>query len=1008
MQRDSKLTHSVAPIEEPPLVAIDSVKIDDKPSNLWIDAWNDVRKRPMFWISAVLIVLIGGISWGVSTWADWLWFREVSFTSVFTTNLGTKLGLFAAFGLGAAIWLGGNIQLAYRLRPRMRPHSPEQQNLDRYRSAVTPRMRLIVGAVAIVTGLITGLSARGAWAQWLLFRNAQPFGGPGDPQFGVDIGFYVFKYPFYRYLIGVGFTLVFLALVAALITHWLYGGVRLSGRGDRITGAARLHLSILVALFVALKAVAYFLDQRGLLLGHTSTTNTDGAGYTAINALLPAKQILAWIAVVVAIAVLVFSNAVARNLIWPGVSLALLAIAAVTIGGIYPGMVSTFTVKPNIPAKEGPYIDRSIQATRTAYGIDDIGGGVYPASNTTPDAKLTRDTKTVPNVRLLDPAKVPATFTQLQQVRGFYDFGDKLNVDRYTVDGRTQDYIVGVRQLDSSRLTGAQRTWQNRHAVFTHGYGFVAAPADTTCADGQPSFVSGSLGKIDKKATEGDCYSGPSKLKVKQPRIYYSDKLTDFAIVGKSGGKDREYDRPGAGGANAPEIQNTYHGSGGVPVGSFGHRLLYAMKFHDSNFLLACDYFNDNSKLQYIRDPRQRVEKVAPFLTVDGDPYPAVVDGRVKWILDCYTTSSSYPYSQRTDLQAATSDSLTGTGTAAQDRRRINYIRNSVKATVDAYTGKVTLYQFDRTDPVLKAWNAAYGGIVKSTIPKDLAAHFRYPEDLFKVQRDTLSRYHITDPQAFNKQDNLWETPKDPTTTGADKQKQPPYYVVAQFPKQTEPTFQLTAALTSHNRNNLAAILSAYYDSAGRPKLAVTELPGNSNFLGPNQVQSKMQNQEGIQNNLALGESKTSSLDYGNLLTLPVADGLLYVEPVYIKGKNVPYPLLKTVLVGYGSQVGYGPDLKGAIANMMSSAETPPDTGDTGSGSDAGPGDAGSTDLEAAVRAIDKALADLSAARKADDYAAEGKALKELEKATKQYKAAKKAAQATPSPGTSATPSPGR
>ena len=933
----------------------------------------------VLWSIVALIVVIAGVSWTVSVAADWLWFREVSFTSVFATNLRTKLGLFAVFGAGAAVWLGGNIQLAYTLRPRTRPRSPEQQNLDRYRAAVTPRMRLIVAAIAIATGLITGLSARGAWSRWLLFSNAQPF-GHGDPQFGTDIGFYVFKYPFYRYLIGVGFTLVFLALVAALLTHWLYGGVRLSGRGDRITGAARLHLSVLVALFVVLKAVAYFLDQRGLLLGHTSTTGTDGAGYAAINALLPAKQILTWIALVVAVAVLVFSNAVARNLIWPGVSLALLAIAAVTIGGIYPGMVSTFTVKPNIPAKEGPYISRSIAATRAAYGISDVGGGVYPASNTTPDATLAADTKTVPNVRLLDPAKVPATFTQLQQVRGFYDFGDKLNVDRYTVDGRTKDYVVGVRQLDSSRLSGNQRTWQNRHAVFTHGYGFVAAPADTTCADGQPSFVSGSLDDTDQKATEGDCYAGPSQIRVTQPRIYYSDKLTDFAIVGSDGGAPREYDRPGGGGANAPEIQNTYHGSGGVPVGSLGRRLLYALNFHDSNFLLASDYFNAHSKLLYVRDPRARVEKVAPFLTVDGDPYPAVVDGRVKWILDCYTTSSTYPYSQRTDLQSATSDSTTGSGTAAQDRRDINYIRNSVKATVDAYTGKVTLYQFDRTDPVLKAWNQAYGGILKTHIPKDLAAHFRYPEDLFKVQRDTLNRYHITDPQAFNKQDNLWETPKDPTAPGKDKQKQPPYYVVAQFPKQDEPTFQLTAALTSHNRNNLAAILSAYYDSSGRPRLDVTELPGNSNFLGPNQVQSKMQNQEGIQNNLALGDSKTSSLDRGNLLTLPVDNGLLYVEPVYIKGKNVPYPLLKTVLVGYGSQVGYGPDLKSAIANMTGSAvdTSPP------------PPDTGGSDLDAAVRAIDKALADLSAARKADDYAAEGKALAELKKATEQYQAAKK------------------
>ncbi|HEY3502968.1 MAG TPA: UPF0182 family protein [Actinocatenispora sp.] len=959
------------------------------------------RGRLVAWLLVALLVVVIGGGWAVSAWADWLWFSEVRFTSVFTTNLRTKVVMFAVFGVVAAVWLGGNLYLAYRLRPRVWPDSPEQRNLDRYRMAVTPRIRAIIGIVAGLTGLIAGLSARSHWAQWLLFTHAQPF-GQTDPQFHTDIGYYIFKFPFYRYLLGVGFTLVFVALLAALLTHWLYGGVRLTGRGDRITAAARLHLSVLVALFVVLKAVAYWLDQRGLLLGHNGSTGLDGAGYTAVNALLPAKEILAWIALVVAVAVLVFSNAVMRNLIWPGVSLGLLAIAAVTIGGIYPGMVSTFTVKPNIPAKEGPYIAKSISETRAAYGIDGLGGSVYTAANTTPNAALQNDKNTLPNVRLLDPAKVSETFTQLQRVRGFYDFGSKLNVDRYTVGKRTQDYIVGVRQLDSSRLADNQTKWQNRHAVFTHGYGFVAAPADTTCSDGQPSFVVGSLDdSSNSPARQGDCYSGPDQINVKQPRIYYSDRMTDFSIVGKGGASaaDKEYDRPGGNGASSPEQKNTYAGSGGVPVGSFGRRLLYSMYFKDTNFVLASDYFNKNSKLLYVRNPRDRVQKVAPFLTVDGDPYPAVVNGHVQWILDCYTTASTYPYAQRTDLGAATNDSLTGAGTAPQDRRDINYIRNSVKATVDAYTGKVTLYQFDTQDPVLKAWNAAYGGIVRPAkdIPPALAAHFRYPEDLFKVQRDMLTKFHVTDAQAFNSQDNFWAVPKDPTTSGA--QKQPPYYVVAQFPGQASPTFQLTAALTRLNQDNLAAMFTAYYDDRGRPKLALTELPTNSNVLGPNQMQSKMQNQEGIQNNLALGESKTSSLDYGNLLTLPVANGLLYVEPVYIKGRNVPYPLLKTVLVAYGGQVGYGADLKSAVDSMVASAagKAPPaGSGSTGAGSDTG-----SSDTAAAVRAIRKALADLSTARKNDDYAAEGKALKELDAATKQYEQAQKA-QSSPKP----TPTP--
>ncbi len=962
------------------------------------------RGRRVVGLLFAILVLITVGSWGVSTWTNWLWFSEVRFTSVFLTNLRTKLVLFFLFGLIAAAWMGANLYLAYRLRPRIRPDSPEQQNLDRYRMAVTPRLRLAIGAVAALTGLIAGLSAQGKWSEWLLFSHSQSFHRT-DPQFHVDIGYYVFDYPFYRYLVDAGFTLVFVALIAALLAHWLYGGVRLSGRGDRITTTARLHLSILVALFVGLKGVAYFLDQRGLLLGHNNSTGLDGAGYTAINALLPAKEILAWIAIVVAIAVLVFSNGVMRNLVWPGVSLGLLAIAAVTIGGIYPGMVSVFTVKPNIPAKEGPYIAHSIAETRTAYGIGGIDSSIYPASNVTPGKALQSDKNTLPNVRLLDPAKVSETYTQLQRVRGFYDFGSKLNVDRYTIGGRTQDYIVGVRQLDSSRLADNQTKWQNRHAVFTHGYGFVAAPADTTCNDGQPSFVAGSLveGK-DGQAKQGDCYAGPDQLKVSQPRIYYSDRMTDFSIVGKpNSAKDREYDRPGSGGANAPELKNTYDGSGGVSVGSLGRRMLYAAYFKDTNFLLSSDYFNGNSKVLYVRNPRDRVQKVAPFLTVDGDPYPAVVDGKVQWILDCYTTASTYPYAQKIDLHAATSDSLTGDGTAPQDRRDINYIRNSVKATVDAYTGKVSLYAFDGSDPVLKAWNSVYGNIVKpsSQIPPALAEHFRYPEDLFKVQRDMLTRFHITDPQAFNSQDNFWEVPKDPTTSGA--QKQPPYYVVAQLPGQQQPTFQLTATLTQRNQNNLAAMMSAYYDPQGRPKLAVSELPGNSNVLGPNQIQPKLRNQEGIRNDLSLGDSKTSVLDYGNLLTLPVADGLLYVEPVYIKDRDVAYPLLKTVLVGYGTEVGYGPTLQDAVGSMVAAAsgKSPPPSS---SGNDQNQPANG--DMAAAVRNIQRALADLSAARKADDYTAEGKALKELDAATKQYQQAQKSQSGSGKKPASRSPSP--
>jgi uncharacterized membrane protein (UPF0182 family) len=953
---------------------------------------------------ALLVILTVG-SWVVTTWTDWLWFDEVDYTSVFTTTLYTKLLLFLIFGLVAAVWLGGHVYAAFRLRPRQRPNSVEQQNLDRYRMMLTPRIRLWIGLLAIITGVITGLSAQGQWQQWLLYANSQKFDST-DPQFHANIGYYVFDYPWYRYLVGVGFTLVFVALIAALFTHWLYGGVRLSGRGDRITASARLHLSLLVAAFVALKAVAYLLDQRGLLLGYNGVTGLDGAGYTAINALLPAKQILTWVAVVVAIGVIVFSNAVMRNLIWPGVSLALLAIAAVTIGGIYPAMVSSFTVKPNIAAKESRYIDRTIKATRSAYGLSGVDEQAYNVDTKASPANLSSDSNTVGNVRLMDPSKVSDTFTQLQKVRGFYDFGQKLNIDRYTVDGVTQDYVVGVRELDSAKLTGTQRNWQNSHTVFTHGYGFVAAPADEVCNQ-QPHFVSGALvyaGSSDNPASSDACTASTDQIKVRYPRIYYGNQISDYSIVGKAsdGKANREYDYPT--GANS-QAQNTYDGSGGVPVGSFGRRLLYALNFKDVNFLLSSDYFNGNSKVLYVRNPRDRVEKVAPFLKVDGDPYPAVVDGHVVWILDGYTTASTYPYAQRTDLRSATSDSLTGAGTTPQQKQDINYIRNSVKATVDAYTGKVTLYSFDSKDPVLKAWNAAFGGIIKplSAASPDLVAHFRYPEDLFKVQRDVLTEFHVTDPGSFNSSENFWSVPQDPSNTGT---KQPPYYVVAQYPGQSAATFQLTASVTQRNQGNLSAMLSAYYDSAGKPHFNVLDLRGNATINGPGQIAPKLQNQSGIRTQLTTSDSRNSKLDYGNLLILPVQNSLLYVEPVFIKGVDVAYPLLSLVLVSFGQQVGYGANLTDAIASLNASTtgtSPPPNSGSTGTNP---PNNTQvSPAVAAALAQINKALADLKTAQQSGSYEAQGRAMDELQKAIQAYNQATKTATTTPSGTPSPSPS---
>ncbi|RZU77996.1 hypothetical protein EV384_6742 [Micromonospora kangleipakensis] len=953
----------------------------------------------------VFFTLLG---WGVNAWTDWLWFDEVRYTRVFTGVLATRLLLFLLVGLGMAAVIAVNLWLAHRLRPRMRPHSVEQATLERYRMLLSPRLGTWIALASAVIGLFAGLSAQSRWSQWLLFRNGGNF-GVKDPEFGVDVGFYVFQLPFLRYLLGVGFTAVVLALLGALAVHYIFGGVRLQGVGDRMTNGARAHLSTLVAVFVLLKAIAYVLDRRAMLLEYNEGAKLYGAGYADVNALLPAKEILAYISIVVAIAIIVFSNAVMRNLVWPGIALALLGVSAVAIGGIYPWAVQTFEVKPSARDKEAPYIQRSIEATRAAYGLSGAKSTGYAASNLTPPASLATDTSVVSNVRLLDPQLVSETYTQLQQVRGFYDFGPKLDIDRYTVGGKTADYVVGVREINYTELTTQQNNWINRHTVYTHGYGLVGAPANQVCS-GQPYFVSGFLG--DETAKES-CASPSEQIPAQQPRIYYGERMEadDYAIVGQTGDRNVEFDRPTP--STGGEQYYTYTGEGGVEIGSFSRRLLYAIKEQESNFLLS-EAVNKDSKLLYVRNPRDRVEKVAPFLTLDGDPYPAVVDGRIQWIVDGYTTASTYPYAERVNLQAETTDELTGRGTFQLARENVNYIRNSVKATVDAYDGTVRLYQFDDADPVLKAWNKAFGGdlvLPKSAIPPELAEHFRYPADLFKVQRNLLTKFHVTDPGDFYSGQDFWQVPNVPDAPDSG-QKQPPYYLFTQFPGQEGPRFQLTSAVTPNGRQNLAALISGSYVD-GQPKLEVLELPDQTRTAGPVQVHQQMTNNGDIRQQLNLLSSNQAQVQYGNLLSLPFADGMLYVEPVYVKlNQQDAFPSLQKVLLSYGdgaSYVALAPNLTDGIKQLVEQGKrtgqgappppggTPPSTGGTP------PALTGA--LADAAAKVQSAIAEVKAAQASGDFERYGQALKTLDEAMTAFQEAQAAANPSAAPSPSGSPS---
>jgi uncharacterized membrane protein (UPF0182 family) len=864
-------------------------------------------------VIGVLVVVAGLFSLFAGIWTDRLWFGEVGFTTVFDTVLRTKVELFLSFGLLMALAVGINLVLAYRLRPAMRPNSIEQRNLDRYVDVVVPLRRLAVTGVMLAVGVLSGIAAAGRWQTWLQWRHGAHF-GVTDPQFHRDISYFAFTYPFQRLVVGFLFTALFLAIVGAVVTHYLFAGIRLQTTGERVGTAARVHLSVLLGLFVLLKAYAYYLDQYGLAFSPRGKVT--GASYTDVNAQLPALKILALIAVICAL--LFFGTLIRRGWALPATGISLMLVSSLAVGGIYPFVVQQFQVKPNEIARESPYIRRNIVATREAYRLrkdTDVTYARYPATQTVDDAKLRNDRDTIGNARLLDPNKLRGAFESLQQIRGYYGFPDTLDVDRYDVGGKTVTYVLGAREVDYAGLEPNQRNWINEHLVFTHGNGIVAAPTNLIDPQGQPRFAVRDIPPV-------------GSIDIAQPRIYYGERATKYAIVGTS---QQEVDRPGEGGGS--DVSVPYQGKGGVGIGSLWRRLLFSVKFR-SRYVLLSGALQSQSKVLYVRDPRERVRKVAPYLELDQDPYPVVVDGRVLWIVDGYTTSNGYPYSERVDLNRLTTDSTTSRQTA----RSINYIRNSVKATVDAYDGTVTLYRWDEDDPVLKTWSRVFPGSLRprSEMSPDLLAHVRYPEDLFKIQRDLLTSYHVDDPGAFFREADFWAVPGDPSvpearesTPGATPKKlppQPPYYLYTKLPGQTGPAFQLTSPLTARSRPNLAAFVSVTNDEAGFGHLTVLELPTNSAVPGPEQRGSTFQTSPAASQELALLDQHGSQVVLGNLLTLPVGGTLVYVQPVYVQataGSQIPQ--LKRVFVGVGDRVGFAATFDAALDQAFGvTGSTPP------------------------------------------------------------------------------------
>ena len=921
------------------------------------------RRSPLTLTITILVVLSGVLLSLSGFYADWLWFKSVDFTSVWTTVLTTKIFLFVIAGLLTSSIILLNIIIAYKRRPLYVPLSIEADNLERYRAQIEPIKRWVVLALAVGLFYFAGTSGSTMWEPWLLFKNSTSF-GVKDPQFNMDISFFAFKLPFYQTMIAWAISTLVLSIIAAAVVHYLYGGIRLQVQEDRTTVAARVQLSVLLGGVVLMKAVAYWFDRYQLALKESKLIT--GLTYTDVNATLPAKAILAAIAVVCAL--LFFANIIRRSWVLPAAGTALLVVSSVLIAGIYPGAIQQFQVKPSESSKEAPFIQRNIDATRSAYGLDNVAISDYQATVATNTGQLADDAATIANIRLMDPNVLSATFRQLQQIRPYYSFSESLDIDRYTVDGVKRDVVIAVRELNIEG--NPSRNWINDHLVYTHGFGLVAAYGNDRDIDGKPKFAvgnlppTGALGKFE-------------------PRVYFGENVPNYSIIG--GVKTEtpvEFDYPDDTSPNG-QRNYTYTGSGGVPVGSLINKVIFALKYQEQRILLS-NLINKDSKILFERNPLDRVAKVAPWLTLDGDPYPALVDGKIMWIIDGFTTSAGYPYSRQSVLSNVIADIPSSAAIGTQRNRTVNYIRNSVKATVDAYNGTVTLYEWNEKDPVLKTWAKAFPNTVKpkSEMSAQLLEHIRYPEDLFRVQREILSSYHVKTAEAFYGGQDFWRIPRDPSTFGANASAQPPYYLTLQMPGTKKPVFSLTTPFVPRGgRENLSAF--AVVNSDPGPdygKISVLQLPRNTNIAGPSQVASNFEAKPEVANSLSLLRRGGSDVVLGNLLTLPVGGGLLYVQPVYVRATSntAAYPLLQKVLVSFGDQIGYDDTLKGALDQVFGG-----NSGTVAGGSSSGTTGQTSTNssLANSLASAKQAYADGLAALAKGDFAAYDKAQKRLKSA---------------------------
>lgn len=878
-------------------------------------------RRPSALIITIIIiaVLLGAFVASAGFYADVLWYNQLGYSEVFWTERISRAAIFAVAFLvmGLLVWL--SLFLAFRHRPRS-VADQVNESVARYQTMLTSMRRLLMFGLPALMGLFAGTAAQANWENVLLFFNQEPF-GQTDPEFGLDFAFYVFTLPFLGFINGFLISAVLVAGIAGILCHYLFGSIRIEQSGKFVVeSAARWHVAITAAIFLLLQGVNWWLNRYSTLQDQGG--NWAGAMYTDVNAVIPAQTILAVAAGLVAVVFIITAIMARWRLAIIGT--AMLILTAIIGGGIYPFLVQEYQVNPSEQTLETPFIERNMELTRYAYGLEDIDQEFYPAEPVAQEGALAGDASNIENIRLLDPNLVAPAFRQFQQFRPYYGFPDTLSFDRYEIDGEIRDTVISAREVNAP----TEGSWVNQHLIYTHGYGLVAANANTVTPEGRPEF------SLQGIPTTGDLASDEDY----EPRIYFGENSPQYSIVGApEDASPMELDRPATqvtedeeGEAEADDgrdAQYTFDGDGGPDVGGIFNRLVYALQFQAPEIFLSGD-MNEESQILYDRHPRERVQQVAPYLEVDQNMYPAIVDGGVKWILEGYTTSNDFPYSAQQQLESATTDALTQGAPALTGQ--VNYMRNSVKATVDAYDGEVTLYAWDDEDPILQSWQNIFPTTLQSyeDMSAELLDHIRYPEDMFRVQRTLLTEYHVDNPGTFYEGNDAWSIPSDPAS--GDEVAQPPYYMTIQMPGQEESAFQLTSTFLpateadGTQRNVLYGFLGASGDAGtgedgvkneNYGQLSLLELPRDTAIPGPGQTQANFDSNSAVAQQLNVLEIGGSDVLRGNMLSIPAGDGILNVQPVYVQssGTDAAYPALRMVLVAFGEEVGYGDTLQEAL-----------------------------------------------------------------------------------------------